>query len=60
MRDRGTCPRGDSCPLSHDPNALAEARRARQNNAAATMAPPAQEAAPPAAAKAKGEGGQDS
>eukprot|EP00969_Alexandrium_andersonii_P088799 3918371-Alexandrium_andersonii.AAC.1 len=59
MRDRGTCPRGDSCPFSHDPAALAEARQARRSNAAATMAPPAQEAAPQTAAKAKGKGGQD-
>eukprot|EP00969_Alexandrium_andersonii_P102712 4532898-Alexandrium_andersonii.AAC.1 len=51
--------RGDSCPFSHGPTALAQARQARQNNAAAAALPPAQEAAPPAAAKAKGKAGQD-
>eukprot|EP00969_Alexandrium_andersonii_P257638 11391402-Alexandrium_andersonii.AAC.1 len=60
MRDKGICPRGGSCPFSHDPSAVAEARRARQSNrqtnAAATVAPPAQEAAPPDAAAAKGKG----
>eukprot|EP00969_Alexandrium_andersonii_P338013 14938038-Alexandrium_andersonii.AAC.1 len=58
MRGRGTRPRADSCPFPRGPNALAEPRRARQNNAADASTPPAQDAAPPVTAKAKGEGGQ--
>eukprot|EP00969_Alexandrium_andersonii_P134461 5948902-Alexandrium_andersonii.AAC.1 len=61
MRDKGTCPRGDSCPFSHDPTAVAEARqgrlRNRQSNPAAAVVPPAQEVAPPDAASTKGKGG---
>eukprot|EP00969_Alexandrium_andersonii_P125932 5567313-Alexandrium_andersonii.AAC.1 len=61
MRDRGTCSRGDSCPFSHDPTAVAEARQARQRgrqpNAAAAAVPPAPEVAPPDAAATKGKGG---
>eukprot|EP00969_Alexandrium_andersonii_P047495 2083861-Alexandrium_andersonii.AAC.1 len=59
MRDKGTCPRGDSCPFSHDPAALAEARQSRRSNAAVAPSPPVQDAKPPSAAKAKGKGGQD-
>eukprot|EP00969_Alexandrium_andersonii_P282397 12484573-Alexandrium_andersonii.AAC.1 len=58
MRHRDTCPRGDSCPFSRGPNALAQARQARHNNAAAAAALPAQDAAPLAVAKAKGKGGK--